>query len=213
MAFLPYTVAMSKPHPTFEIHVHGDVQMRAGVTYEEVQEALRPLWQYVGAASLKTASDSSFDEEPGIRYDKRTSVLTLCWTLPGGDDFRYALDELCPGLNELAAEGAAIEVSFYDVEFDEDEHDSETEARDDFVLLFVGPTPADIMQVQRNILVEHVTAIMDQYFETEELGGVIGEIDKLFHQRFDNLVSSLQLGKPPRAAAPNRGGRKPRRQH
>ena len=68
---------MSKPSPTFEIHVHGDVQLRAGVTYEEVQEALRPLWQYVGAATLKAAADSSFDEEPGISYDKRR-VCSRC---------------------------------------------------------------------------------------------------------------------------------------
>jgi hypothetical protein len=31
------------------------------------------------------------------------------------------LDEMCMGLNELAREGAAIEVTFYDTEFDEEE--------------------------------------------------------------------------------------------
>ena len=118
---------------------------------------------------------------------------------------------MCVGLNEIAAAGAAIEVSFYDSDFDEEDHASEEEARDDFVMLFVGPTPADIMQVQRNILVEHVTAIMEQHFEAEELGGVVGEIDKLFHQRFDRMVSSLQLGKPPRSGAAPRASHKPRR--
>lgn len=204
---------MSEYSPSFEIHVHGDIPLRADVSPAQVEEALRPLWQYVGANSLQKAAASSFAEEPGIDFDRREHLLTLCWTLSGNEDFRYALDELCVGLNELASAGAVIEVSFYDNEFDEEDHASEEEARDDFVLLFVGPTPADIMQVQRNILVDHVTAIMEQYFDPSELGGVVGEIDKLFHQRFDRMVSSLQLGKPPRSGnTPARGGlHKPRR--
>ena len=61
------------------------------------------------------------------------------------------------------------------------------------------------------ILLEHVTAIMEQHFEPEDLGGVVGEIDKLFHQRFDRMVSSLQLGKAPRSGGAPRTGHKPRR--
>jgi hypothetical protein len=197
--------------PSFEIHVHGDVPLRADVKAAQVEEALRPLWQYVGARSLKSGAASNFEEEPGIRFDARQHLLTLCWTLSGNEDFRFALDEMCVGLNEIAAAGSAIEVSFFDSEFDEEDHANEEEARDDFVILFVGPTPADIMQVQRNILVEHVTAIMEQHFDAEELDGVVGEIDKLFHQRFDRMVSSLQLGKPPRSGAAPRTGHKPRR--
>ena len=203
---------MSHLPTSFEIHVHGDVPLRTDITAAQVEEALRPLWQYLGARSLKGAAASNFEEEPGIRFDARGHMLSICWTLSGNDDFRFALDEMCVGLNEIAAAGAAIEVSFYDSDFDEEDHASEEEARDDFVMLFVGPTPADIMQVQRNILVEHVTAIMEQHFEAEELGGVVGEIDKLFHQRFDRMVSSLQLGKPPRGSgAAGRNGHKPRR--
>ena len=39
----------------------------------------------------------------------------MCWTVPGDDDFRQNLDDLCMGLNELASAGAAIEVTFYDM--------------------------------------------------------------------------------------------------
>ena len=202
---------MSHTHTSFEIHVHGDVLLRADVSAEQVEEALRPLWQYVGARSLKGAAASNFEEEPGIRFDSRSHVLSMCWTLSGNEDFRFALDELCVGLNEIAAAGAAIEVSFYDSDFDEEDHASEQEAKDDFVMLFVGPTPADIMQVQRNILVDHVTAILEQHFEPEELGGVVAEIDQLFHRRFDRMVSSLQLSKPPRTGGAGRNGHKPRR--
>ena len=49
-----------------------------------------------------------------------------------------------------------------------------------------------------------------------ELGGVVGAIDQLFTQRFDALVSSMHLGKPPRGhggSSGHGGGRKPRHLH
>ena len=52
-----------------------------------------------------------------------------------------------------------------------------------------------------------------------ELGGVVAEIDKLFGQRFDELVNSLELGRPPRGsggsggAGGHGGGRRPRHLH
>ena len=64
----------------------------------------------------------------------------MCWTVPGDEDFRQSLDEMCMSLNELSEQGAAIEVTFYDAEFDEEEESPEAESRDDFVMLFVGPT-------------------------------------------------------------------------
>ncbi len=207
---------MSDFSASFEIHVHGDVPLRPDVTAEQVQEALRPLWAYTGASSLQAAAGSRFAEEPGIQFVQREHLLSMCWTVSGNEDFRYALDELCVGLNELAAAGALIEVSFFDNEFDEEDESEEAEARDDFVQLFVGPTPADIMQVQRHILVEQVTAVMEQYFEPTELDGVVEEIDRLFHQRFSNLVHSLQLSQAPssRGGMGRSGGHKPpRRPH
>jgi hypothetical protein len=148
-------------------------------------------------------------------------LLQICWTVEGDDDFRQVLDEMCMNLNELAQTGAAIEVTFYDTEFedDEDESESETESRDDFIMLFVGPDPAAIMQVQRDLLVQDVVNLMERHFDGAELGGVVTEIDKLFGQRFDELVNSLQLGKPPRGSSGGHGGighgggRKPRHLH
>ena len=48
-----------------------------------------------------------------------------------------------------------------------------------------------------------------------ELGEVVGAIDKLFTQRFDALVNSMQLGKPPRGhgGSGHGGPRKPRHLH
>jgi len=121
----------------------------------------------------------------------------------------------------LADAGAAIEVSFYDTEFDEDDEQEEVDAesRDDFLMLFVGPNPAAIMQVQRDLLVQDLVSLMERHFDGSELSGVVAEVDKLFTQRFDALVSSLEIGKPRRGpggghgGAGHGGGRKPRHLH
>jgi hypothetical protein len=85
-------------------------------------------------------------------------------------------------------------------------------------MLFVGPDPAAIMQAQRDLLIHDVVNMMERHFDGSELSGVVAEIDKLFSQRFDNLVSSLELGKPPRGSGGNSsghggGGRRPRHLH
>ena len=99
---------------------------------------------------------------------------------------------------------------------DTEEAGEDDESRDDFVMLFVGPTPAAIMLAQRDLLVEDVIALMERHFDGAELGGVVGEIDKLFSQRFDALVNSLELGKPPRGpggSGHGGGSRRPRHLH
>jgi len=129
---------------------------------------------------------------------------------------------MCMGLNELSERGAAIEVTFYDTDFDEEEGDPEEESRDDFLMLFVGPNPAAIMQVQRDLLVEDVVNLMERHFDGAELGGVVSEIDRLFSDRFDALVNSLEIGKRPRgtggpgsggSGGGHGGGRRPRHLH
>jgi hypothetical protein len=208
---------MANYNTPFEIHVHGDIPVRADVTFDQIQDALKPLWVYAGARSLVDGAVSAYEEEPGIRLDTQEHVLRLCWTVPGDEDCRHALDEMCMAINELSRAGAAVEVSFYDTQFDEEEADEEDESRDDFVMLFVGPTPGDIMQVQRDLLVEDVIGLMERHFDGAQLGGVVAEIDKLFGERFDALVNSLQVGKSPRGhqgpGGGGHGGRKPRHLH
>ena len=208
---------MARYNAAYEIHVHGEVPLREDVGLEQLQDALRPLWKYAGARSLEDGATSSYPEEPGIRFDPQQHTLQICWTVSGDDDFRQSLDEMCMNLNELTAAGAAIEVTFYDNDFaDEDEARGE-ESNDDFVMLFVGPTPADIMQAQRDMLVNDVVHLMERHFDGAELGGVVHELDQLFAARFDDLVKSLVLGKPPRGSGGHgnsgHGGRKPRHLH
>jgi hypothetical protein len=206
---------MTRYNAPFEIHVHGQVVLRPDVVFEAIQEALKPLWKYAGARSLSDAAGSSYEDEPGIKFDPAEHILQICWTVSGDDDFRQVLDEICMNLNELAQTGAAIEVTFYDAEFDEEDDETDEESRDDFLMLFVGPDPAAIMQVQRDLLIQDVINMMERHFDGAELGGVVAEIDKLFSQRFDDLVNSLQLGKPPRGSGGggHGGGRKPRHLH
>jgi lipopolysaccharide biosynthesis regulator YciM len=205
----------------FEIHVHGQVQLRSDVVFAQIQDALKPLWKYAGAKSLADGAASAYEEEPGIQFEAKEHLLQMCWTVEGDQDFRQALDEMCMSLNELAQTGAAIEVTFYDTEFEEDDETEDDESRDDFVMLFVGPNPAAIMQVQRDLLVQDVVGLMERHFDGAELSGVVAEVDKLFAQRFDALVNSLEIGRPPRGPGGSGGhggmghgsGRKPRHLH
>jgi hypothetical protein len=212
---------MSRYNTPFEIHVHGEVPLRADVSFAQLQEALKPLWTYAGAKSLAAGAASVYEEEPGIRFDADKHLLQMCWTVPGDEDFRQTLDEMCMGINDLAELGAPIEVTFYDAEFDEEEGDADDgeEARDDFAIYFVGPTPAAIMQVQRDLLVQDMIGLMERHFDASELGDVVAAVDQLFERRFNDLVSSMQLGKPPRGmggpqgGSGHGGGRKPRHLH
>lgn len=206
--------------PPLEIHVHGQIFLRPEVKLADVQEAVRPLWVYAGARSFREGAISAYEEEPGMQFDKEQHSFQLCWTVKGDEDFRQSLDEVCMSLNELADRGCVLEVTFYDREFDEAmEEDSapphEDESRDDFFLLFIGPTPAAIMQVQRDLLIQDMVNLMERHFDASELQDVVAEVDKLFARRFDNLVSSLELGRPPRGSGSggHGGGRRPRHLH
>ncbi len=210
---------MSNYSTPFEIHVHGDVPLRPDVTYDQLQEALKPLWKYAGARSLAAGAVSAYEEEPGIRFDAKEELLQMCWTVSGDEDFRQVLEEVCMALNDLASTGAALEVTFYDTDFDEDagEEDEPAQARDDFAMYFVGPTPAAIMQVQRDLLVQDTIGLLERHFDSSELGEVVGAIDRLFDKRLNDLANSMQLGRPPRGAGGSSGshggGRKPRHLH
>ena len=41
---------------------------------------------------------------------------------------------------------------------------------------------------------------MERHFDASELDGIVREIDRLFSQRFDALVESLNSASPPREA-------------
>ena len=54
---------MARNNAPFEIHLHGDVQLRAEAQFEQIQEALKPIWKYAGARSLADGARSSYEDE------------------------------------------------------------------------------------------------------------------------------------------------------
>jgi len=210
---------MNHDNATFEIHVHGDIPIKPGTDAALALAMMHELITHDWLDHDYIAQHTLGFEEPGLQFDKNNDCLRMCWTVRGDEDFRQVLDELCMNLNELSSAGAPIEISYYDTEFDEEDESRDDQSRDDFLMLFVGPDPGAIMQAQRDLLVHDVVHTMERHFDASELSGVVAEIDKLFSQRFDNLVSSLDLGKPPRGNGGNGGsghgggGRRPRHLH
>ncbi len=189
---------MSTINEVFEIHLHGQVQLRQDVMDKEITEALKPLWIQTGEHTFKKGAASIYEDEPGIVIDHQEHVLRICWTVVGEMSFHQNLEEFCMGVNELTAMGAAFEVTFYNEQFEsgdqEDfvpDEDEEGEFFEESSLLFVGPTPAAIMDVQRDVMVQDVIHILERHFEPEKLEGVIREVDKLFINKFESLIDSL----------------------
>ena len=77
---------MARLNNPFEIHVHGQVPLRADVSFDHVQEALKPIWKYAGARSLADGANSAYEDEPGITFDAKSHLLQLCWTVSGDED-------------------------------------------------------------------------------------------------------------------------------
>jgi hypothetical protein len=205
---------MSDHNQPLEMHIHGDVPCRIGITPAEIEAALAPLVEYTQRHFAQQGGSSLYEQERGIQFSEPDHVLHFCWSVAGDVDFRETLDELVMGINDIAREGAALEVSFYDLEFDDEDfdedsthgssasedHESDDEnseeedsSRDDFFVLFVGPTPAAIMQVQRDLLVRDVSMLMERHFEKEEMTPVVEAMDKMWESRYNALASSINF--------------------
>ncbi len=207
---------MQRFNAPLEIHVHGQVLLREDVRIKHIEDALKPVLQYVGARTFHEGSPSGFEDEPGLQFNRQEHMLQMCWTVFGNDDFRQPLEEACMNLNELASSGSSIEITIYDAEFDSEETEANAESRDDFMVLFVGPTPAAIMQAQRDLLVHDMVHMMERHFDSTELSGVIAEVDKLFANRFNALIDSLDISKlsvSGNSVSGRAGSRKSRRLH
>lgn len=173
---------MTQTNTIYEIHVHGDVPLRRDISPEQIEEVLKPLWSFAGAASLREGAASLFEEEPGLVFDMKDYTLRICWTAQGDESFNQVAEEFCLKLNEVAREGAPIEVSYFDSDDDS--------AEDEFQLYFVGPSAQAIIQTQRDLLVKDVIDVMERHFDASELSGIAAEIDRLFKERMNQLEKS-----------------------
>ena len=118
-----------------EVHVHGTVVLRSGVTQAEIEQALRPWFDYVDVDGLADAR-SAHQDEPGIVFDRRRRALDICWTGYVGRNFQSGLEGAFQALSPYSEEAAAVEVSYYH-EDGQDEHS----------WVFVGPTPESIREM------------------------------------------------------------------
>ena len=151
-----------------EVHVHGNIPMRPGVTQSQVEAALRPWLEYIDEDSL-TDARSVYEDEPGIAFDARQRLLEICWTGDVGRTFREHVEPALQSLNPLTERAAEIEISYYN-----------DDGQDEFGVVFVGPTPEAIHEAQRQAMIEDVSNILARQFGESEIGEVVALLNQLF---------------------------------
>jgi len=99
------------------------------VRLAQIELALRPWLDYVDADHIADAK-SLEREEPGIVFDARERVVSICWTGDVGRSFHNKLTEACNSLGPLTEYASEVEVTYYP--------DS---GEDEFHQFFIGPSP------------------------------------------------------------------------
>jgi len=151
-----------------EVHVHGAVLLKSGVSQSEIEQALRPWFDYVDVDGLADAR-SAHQDEPGIVFDRRRRALDICWTGYVGRNFQHSLEVAFEALSPYSEEAAAVEVSHYH-EDGQDEHN----------WVFVGPTAESIRDMQRRRMLEDVSGLLSRHFGDAEIGEVVALVNQLF---------------------------------
>src|SRR6266704_2776157 len=143
-----------------EVHVHGTVLLKSGVSQTEIELALRSWFDYVDVDGLADAR-SAHQDEPGIVFDRRRRALDICWTGYVGRNFQRSLEGAFESLSPYSEEAAAVEVSW----------------------VFVGPTPDSIWDMQRRRMIDDVSALLARHFGDAEIGEVTALVNQLFTRR------------------------------
>jgi hypothetical protein len=154
-----------------EVHVHGTVLLRNGVSQTDIELALRAWFDYVDVDGLADAR-SAHQDEPGIAFDRRRRALEICWTGYVGRNFQHSLEGAFESLSPYSEEAAAVEVSYYH-EDGQDEHS----------WVFVGPTPESIRDMQRRRMIDDLSALLGRHFGDAEIGEVTALVNQVFARR------------------------------
>ena len=162
-----------------EVHVHGAIPLKAGVTQAEVEQALRAWLDYVDLDGLADAT-SAHQDEPGVVYDRRRRVLDICWTGWVGRNFQRALETSFEALCAYAEQAAGVEVTYY--------HE---DGRDEHAMAFVGPSTEAIQEEQRRSMVEEVSGLLSRHFTEAEIGEVVQHVHQLFERRWTSSGTGL----------------------
>ncbi|HEV2431260.1 MAG TPA: DUF6806 family protein [Burkholderiales bacterium] len=168
-----------------EVHLHADIPVLEGVSRRQLEQALAPLLEYLDADGLADLKSLEPDE-PGIRFDEKELLLTVCWTGEIGRSFHGALEAALDALGPFCYEAVEVDLTLY-------HENGEQESK----LLFVGPTAQAIHEAQRRCMLEDVTAILARQFAKEELAQVTVLVNELFDRDWKEKAS--QQKKPERA--------------
>ena len=168
-----------------EVHVHADIPILEGVSRKQIEQALAPWLEYLDADSLADAK-SLEAEEPGLRFDDKELMLSVCWTGEIGRSFHGALEAALENLGPYCYEAVEVDMTLY--------HDNgEQESR----LLFVGPTAQAIHEAQRRCMIEDISALLGRQFDKNHVAEVIALVNDLFDRDWKEKASQPQ--KPERA--------------
>jgi len=151
-----------------EVHVHGTVLLRSGVSQTEIEVALRPWFDYVDVDGLADAR-SAHQDEPGIVFDRRRRALDICWTGYVGRNFKNSIESAFESLSPYSEEAAAVEVSYY-----------QEDGQDEHGWVFVGPTAESIRDMQRRRMVDDITALLSRHFGDAEIGEAVALVNQMF---------------------------------
>lgn len=161
-----------------EIHVHGYLELVEGVSRRQVEHALRPLLDDLELDQLN-AIKSLEPDQPGFHFDDRNWTLDICCTLEAGPHFVATLEAAMHALGPLVENAAPIEISTY--------HE---DGRDEFQLLFVGPTPAAILEAQRREMLADIEDLLARQFNPQAVNEVLTLVDRLFRAPANMLSAS-----------------------
>lgn len=153
-----------------EVHVHGYIELVEGVSKRQLEGALRPLLDYLDVEHLSEVQSLEPDQ-PGFAFSDRNYALEMCCTLEVGKNFFSSLESAMLAMGRLVETATAIEVILY--------HE---DGRDETQLMFVGPTPAAILDAQRRRMVEDVSTLLLRHFKQDAVDEVAALIGELFRR-------------------------------
>jgi hypothetical protein len=168
-----------------EVHLHADIPILEGVSRRQLEQAFAPLLEYLDADGLADVKSLEPDE-PGIKYDEKELILTVCWTGEIGRSFHGALEAALESLGPYCYEAVEVDLTLY-------HENGEQESK----LLFVGPTAQAIHEAQRRCMLEDVQALLGRQFGKEDLVQVTTLVNELFDRDWKEKAS--QQKKPERA--------------
>jgi len=168
-----------------EVHLHADIPILEGVSRRQLEQAFAPVLEYLDADGLADVKSLEADE-PGIKFDEKELLLTVCWTGEIGRSFHGVLEAALDALGPFCYEAVEVDLTMY-------HENGEQESK----LLFVGPTAHAIHEAQRRCMIEDVAVILGRQFGKEEVAQVTTLVNELFDRHWKDKAS--QEKKPERA--------------